>query len=48
MGIHSRKMNVLRGIDLKSIAEKMVAASGASAFITLTFVFYTVAKIYES
>ncbi|KAJ8601229.1 hypothetical protein CTAYLR_003226 [Chrysophaeum taylorii] len=29
MGIHSRKMNLLRGIDLKKIAEKMVNASGA-------------------
>ncbi|CAN0276804.1 unnamed protein product [Ascophyllum nodosum] len=29
MGIHSRKMNLLRGIDLKVIAEKMPNASGA-------------------
>lgn len=29
MGIHSRKMNLLRGIDLKVIAEKMPSASGA-------------------
>jgi len=29
IGIHSRKMNLLRNIDLKSIAEKMVNASGA-------------------
>uniref|UniRef100_A0A7S3XWW7 AAA+ ATPase domain-containing protein n=1 Tax=Heterosigma akashiwo TaxID=2829 RepID=A0A7S3XWW7_HETAK len=29
LGIHSRKMNLLRGIDLKSIAEKMPNASGA-------------------
>merc|ERR1712070_690616 len=29
MSIHSRKMNLLRGIDLKSIAEKMPNASGA-------------------
>ena len=27
--IHSRKMNLLRNIELKSIAEKMSAASGA-------------------
>eukprot|EP01083_Nonionella_stella_P083902 232075_1 len=27
--IHSRKMNLLRNIDLKSIAEKMISASGA-------------------
>ncbi len=41
MGIHSRKMNVLRGIDLKSIAEKMTAASG-SMFLTrsLSHVFF--------
>uniref|UniRef100_A0A7S4JUC2 AAA+ ATPase domain-containing protein n=1 Tax=Odontella aurita TaxID=265563 RepID=A0A7S4JUC2_9STRA len=29
MKIHSRKMNLLRGIDLNSIGEKMVNASGA-------------------
>eukprot|EP00611_Tribonema_gayanum_P007340 TRINITY_DN166_c0_g1_i1.p1 TRINITY_DN166_c0_g1~~TRINITY_DN166_c0_g1_i1.p1 ORF type:complete len:419 (+),score=151.55 TRINITY_DN166_c0_g1_i1:192-1448(+) len=29
MGIHSRKMNLLRGINLKSVAEKMPSASGA-------------------
>lgn len=29
MAIHSRKMNLLRGIDLKKIAEKMTNASGA-------------------
>jgi 26S proteasome regulatory subunit T6 len=29
MGIHSRKMNLLRGIDLKVVAEKMPNASGA-------------------
>ena len=27
--IHSRKMNLVRGIDLKSIADKMTGASGA-------------------
>lgn len=27
--IHSRKMNLMRGIDLKSIADKMTGASGA-------------------
>ena len=27
--IHSRKMNLMRGIDLKKIAEKMAGASGA-------------------
>ena len=27
--IHSRKMNLTRGIDLKKIAEKLVGASGA-------------------
>ena len=27
--IHSRKMNLMRGIDLKKIAEKMNGASGA-------------------
>ena len=29
MSIHSRKMNLLRGIDLKKIAEKMTNSSGA-------------------
>ena len=29
MSIHSRKMNLLRGIDLKKVAEKMMNASGA-------------------
>ena len=29
MQIHSRKMNLVRGIDLKMIAEKMLNASGA-------------------
>ena len=27
--IHSRRMNLMRGIDLKKIAEKMNGASGA-------------------
>jgi 26S proteasome regulatory subunit T6 len=27
--IHSRKMNLMRGIDLKTIADKMTGASGA-------------------
>ena len=27
--IHSKKMNLMRGIDLKKIADKMVGASGA-------------------
>ncbi len=35
MGIHSRKMNVLRGIDLKSISEKMTAASGDDSALSL-------------
>ena len=29
--IHSRKMNLMRGIDLRSIAEKMLGASGAES-----------------
>merc|ERR1719460_86244 len=29
MKIHSRKMNLLRGLDLKPVAEKMTGASGA-------------------
>lgn len=35
MGIHSRKMNLLRGIDLKVIAEKMPNASGAECKVCL-------------
>lgn len=27
--IHSRKMNLMRGIDLRKIGQKMVGASGA-------------------
>lgn len=29
--IHSRKMNLMRGIDMRKIAEKMVGASGAES-----------------
>lgn len=29
--IHSRKMNLVRGIDLKTVAEKMSGASGAES-----------------
>jgi 26S proteasome regulatory subunit T6 len=31
MKIHSRKMNLLRGVDLKPIAQKMGGASGAES-----------------
>ena len=31
MKIHSRKMNLVRGIDLKKIASKMGGASGAES-----------------
>ena len=33
--IHSRKMNLMRGIDLKKIAEKMNGASGAELKVHL-------------
>lgn len=33
--IHSRKMNLMRGIDLKKIAEKMNGASGAELKVSL-------------
>lgn len=33
--IHSRKMNLMRGIDLKKIAEKMNGASGAELKVWL-------------
>jgi hypothetical protein len=33
--IHSRKMNLMRGIDLKKIAEKMNGASGAELKVCL-------------
>jgi 26S proteasome regulatory subunit T6 len=34
--IHSRKMNLMRGIDLKKIAEKMGGASGAELKVFLS------------
>lgn len=34
--IHSRKMNLMRGIDLKKIAEKMGGASGAELKVCFT------------
>lgn len=36
--IHSRKMNLMRGIDLKKIAEKMNGASGAELKVYLLYV----------
>lgn len=35
--IHSRKMNLMRGIDLKKIAEKMNGASGAELKVCLIY-----------
>lgn len=35
--IHSRRMNLMRGIDLKKIAEKMNGASGAELKVTISF-----------
>jgi ATP-dependent 26S proteasome regulatory subunit len=35
--IHSRKMNLMRGIDLKKIAEKMNGASGAELKVCFFF-----------
>ena len=29
LGIHSRKMNLMRGINLKSVAEKLQGSNGA-------------------
>ena len=34
--IHSRRMNLMRGIDLKKIAEKMNGASGAELKVLLS------------
>jgi 26S proteasome regulatory subunit T6 len=34
--IHSRRMNLMRGIDLKKIAEKMGGASGAELKVSLS------------
>lgn len=34
--IHSRRMNLMRGIDLKKIAEKMNGASGAELKVSFT------------
>ena len=33
--IHSKKMNLTRGIDLKKVAEKMIGASGAESKVIL-------------
>ena len=33
--IHSRKMNLVRGIDLRKIADKMTGASGAELKVSL-------------
>ena len=35
--IHSRKMNLVRGIDLQKVADKMGGASGASCFFFFFF-----------
>ena len=35
--IHSRKMNLVRGIDLRSVADKMTGASGAELKVIMTF-----------
>lgn len=35
--IHSRRMNLMRGIDLKKIAEKMNGASGAELKVIFSF-----------
>ena len=35
--IHSRKMNLVRGIDLRSVADKMTGASGAELKVTMIF-----------
>lgn len=37
--IHSRKMNLMRGIDLKKIAEKMGGASGAELKVGWIFIY---------
>lgn len=36
--IHSRRMNLMRGIDLKKIAEKMNGASGAELKVRFTLI----------
>lgn len=36
--IHSRRMNLMRGIDLKKIAEKMNGASGAELKVFPAFI----------
>ena len=38
--IHSRKMNLVRGIDLRSVADKMTGASGAELKV-IVIVFWT-------
>lgn len=44
--IHSRKMNLMRGIDLKKIAEKMNGASGAELKVCLVFTFICYKTLY--
>jgi hypothetical protein len=39
--IHSRKMNLMRGINLRKIAEKMPNASGAECKVTFNCVLLT-------
>lgn len=38
--IHSRKMNLMRGIDLKKVAEKMNGASGAELKVNIFLAYY--------
>lgn len=36
MNIHARKMNLMRGIDLKKVAEKINGASGAELKVLIS------------
>ena len=40
MKIHSKKMNLTRGIDLKKVAEKMIGASGAESKVANSIKLY--------
>lgn len=44
--IHSKKMNLMKGIDLKKIAEKMINCSGAEAKVFFLFIKKYINKIF--
>ena len=47
MKIHSRRMNLMRGIDLKKIAGKMNGASGAELKVCFVYTLYSAASSFS-